>query len=446
MTLQELYNQINAQGQGVITNGAGINIYDLQSLQDYLTNGTYQTGDANLGQYGTYWTGPGRISDLTALSGMVDTADQYGRYVGGLTDDGNGNYGWNSAFSSMDRPSWIDKNTGLIMAAITGGAGLYAAGAGAAGAGAAGQSANAFGEAGTLLSAEGGAGAAGAGAAGAGAGSAGLGTAAAAAASQGINWTDLVKQFGGDAIKAGLSLYNTSRTNDANKDLAQQFRDATAFKPYNITTGAGSAGVTRNPDGSINMNAQLSPELAQLQSTLQSNGSNILSGINANSVQQLAQQNWDKYNQLARPSQQSLFMGLQDRLAAQGLLGLQSNAPDVGMNGQAGNPFYTSFARGVADSDLANWQSMQTNAINNTTGLSNLGTSQINTALGLNKYPLDLLATGNNINKTAQSTDMAGLQQLFNTGSAVNQSNAALGNNMIDSASGVFGKIINKVL
>lgn len=268
---------------------------------------------------------------------------------------------------------------------------------------------------------------------------------AAGSATAGLNWTDLIKANGGDIFKAVASLANQNSSNASQTRAANDAANASVFKPFNVTTSSGTATGSRNPDGSISATSTLSPELQALQTQLQGNGQSILSGINGSTVNDLGKTAWDKYNSWAKPTQQTMFGQLQDRMAGQGLLGLTSYAPNVN-GGQGGNPMYQDFAAGVAQSDAKNYQDIMTAAMAQATGQSNLGTSQINTATALNNLSNQNLSQGNALANANNNLNNNAAGYNFNAASAAGAGNSAMWGNLINAVAPAAGKVINSVL
>ena len=132
-----------------------------------------------------------------------------------------------------------------------------------------------------------------------------------------IDWTSLLKANGGDIFKAVASLANQNSATAAQTRAANTAADASVFKPFNITTATGTAGATRNPDGSITANSALSNDLKTVSNQALSQGNNILAGVNPDTVNNAGKTAWDKYNAWAKPVQQTMFGQLQDRMAQQ---------------------------------------------------------------------------------------------------------------------------------
>lgn len=263
--------------------------------------------------------------------------------------------------------------------------------------------------------------------------------------SAGIDWTSLLKNNGGDIFKAVASLANQNSSTAAQTRAANTAADASVFKPFNVSTATGTASAARNADGSISASSQLSPDLQNLTRDMTRSGADILAGVNGNSVNNAGQTAWDKYNAWARPNQQTMFGQLQDRMAGQGLLGLTSYAPNVN-GGQGGNPMYQDFAAGVEQQDQKAYQDIITNALANLTTQSNLGTSQINSATGIQNQANSNLALGanlanqnNNLNANAANTN-------YNAASAGAAGNSAMWGNIINAVAPAAGKVINSML
>lgn len=260
-----------------------------------------------------------------------------------------------------------------------------------------------------------------------------------------IDWTSLLKANGGDIFKAVASLANQNSATAAQTRAANTAADASVFKPFNITTATGTAGATRNPDGSISANSSLSNDLKTVSNQALSQGNNILAGVNPDTVNNAGQTAWDKYNAWAKPVQQTMFGQLQDRMAQQGLLGLTSFAPDVN-GGQGGNPMYQDFAAGVNQQDQRAYQDIITNAMNNLQTQNNIGTSQVNTGTGIMNQANQNLALGANLANQNNNANANAAQINYGAQSAAGAGNAAMWGNIINAVAPAAGKVINSVL
>ena len=98
-------------------------------------------------------------------------------------------------------------------------------------------------------------------------------------------------------------------------DMASPY---TQFKPFTVTTGTG-ASTTLGPEG---MTMQLSPEQQQLSNMLQQQAMQQAQQMGSVTPESLMSQ----MQALRQPEQERAQLGLENRLAAQGRLGVQTNA------------------------------------------------------------------------------------------------------------------------
>lgn len=174
---------------------------------------------------------------------------------------------------------------------------------------------------------------------------------------------DMTKLLGG-LLSGGVNSYLGNQqqqdlnkaTQAANQQLigaGNQAAGMTKFTPFNVSNGL--TGVKTGADGSVS--TTMDPRLQGIQDQLLGLSKGFLGGVNSGTPDQLAQQAYANYNQWAKPAQENQFSGLQDRLARQGLLGLNVNTGSVQGGGQTSiNPYYKDFAEGVASADLKNYQ------------------------------------------------------------------------------------------
>lgn len=93
----------------------------------------------------------------------------------------------------------------------------------------------------------------------------------------------------------------------------------TEFKPFTVTTATGTAGATRDPNtGALNVN--FTPEQQQLVNQLQAQASSTAGMMGQTTPEQLMAQ----MQSLRAPEQQRQQTALENRLAAQGRLGVQT--------------------------------------------------------------------------------------------------------------------------
>lgn len=132
----------------------------------------------------------------------------------------------------------------------------------------------------------------------------------------------------------------------------QQAADLSKFTPFNVSGGL--AGASFN---GTNVTQTLDPRMKAIQDQALAGAGGFLGSVNAGTPDQLAQQAYANYAKWAKPQQEQQFSGLQDRLARQGLLGLNVNTGSVAGSGNTSvNPYYKDFAEGVATADLKNYE------------------------------------------------------------------------------------------
>lgn len=267
--------------------------------------------------------------------------------------------------------------------------------------------------------------------------------------------SNILGRLGSSAIQ-GLFANNTANNNiDAARDslsaqmaLGNRALDEARFKPVNVTSNLGSTNWTIGPDGKPTAaTANLDPRLIQLINDSMSKGSQTLAGVNAGTPEQLAQAEFQRYLDYARPKQNDLFSSLQNRMSAQGVLGF-----GVGdTNATSYNPLYRDFASGIADSDYNAYKQSQTLAqdLTNSTlkrALTLFGAGTEADAYGTNLLKLSGELGGRNANAT-------GANALLNAGTAGNQSlltatqagNAAVGS-IFGNAAQQMGPLLTAIL
>ena len=150
-----------------------------------------------------------------------------------------------------------------------------------------------------------------------GAGAAGLGAAGLALASKG--YSDL-----GDIGQDALEYLATGR--DGEPSLADRLSGMLEFQPYTVTTATGGQfGMTQDPaTGQMTYNIQMSPEEQAFQQQLFQNASNLF-GDAAMSPEEREQQVFDRMMTAMSPQQERERLALENRLAAQGRLGVRTD-------------------------------------------------------------------------------------------------------------------------
>ena len=108
------------------------------------------------------------------------------------------------------------------------------------------------------------------------------------------------------------------------QDLASQLQGLSTFKPYTMTTATGGTfGATANEDGSMGTTLTLSPEERALQAQMFGGASDFFS----RATQDTGARTQDLFNQMRAiqsPEEQAQRLALEERLAAQGRLGVQT--------------------------------------------------------------------------------------------------------------------------
>lgn len=267
--------------------------------------------------------------------------------------------------------------------------------------------------------------------------------------------SNILGRLGSSAIQ-GLFANNTANNNiDAARDslsaqmaLGNRALDEARFKPVNVTSNLGSTSWEIGPDGKPTAaTANLSPQMQQLIAQAMSKGLDTLGGISAGTPEQLAQAEFQRYLNYARPKQNDLFSSLQNRMSAQGVLGF-----GVGdTNATSYNPLYRDFASGIADSDYNAYKQSQTLAQDLTNqnlkrALTLFGAGTEADAYGTNLLKLSGELGGRNVNA-------AGANALLTAGTAGNQSllsatqagNAAVGS-IFGNAAQQMGPLLTAIL
>lgn len=123
----------------------------------------------------------------------------------------------------------------------------------------------------------------------------------------------LAKEAYEDLGQAGQTAYERSRP------LAQQLLGLTQFRPFTVTTGLGSLQAT--PEGGYT--STLSPQQQALQDQLMA-GAQGFYGQATTPMAQRQQQVYDALRAVQSPEEERARLALEQRLAAQGRLGLQT--------------------------------------------------------------------------------------------------------------------------
>lgn len=170
---------------------------------------------------------------------------------------------------------------------------------------------------------------------------------------------DIIGGLLGTGVNAWMSNQEQQKLNEAAGRYAQQVTDAgkqaadmSKFTPYNVSGGLAGATFDGNK-----VTQTLDPRLRAIQDQALAGAGGFLGSVNAGTPEQLAKQAYENYAKWAKPQQEQQFAGLQDRLAGQGLLGLNVNTGSVAGSGTTSvNPYYKDFAEGVATADLKNYE------------------------------------------------------------------------------------------
>lgn len=267
--------------------------------------------------------------------------------------------------------------------------------------------------------------------------------------------SNILGRLGSSAIQ-GLFANNTANSNiDAARDslsaqmaLGNRALDEARFKPVNVTSNLGSTSWEIGPDGKPTAaTANLSPQMQQLIAQAMGKGLDTLGGISAGTPEQLAQAEFQRYLNYARPKQNDLFSSLQNRMSAQGVLGF-----GVGdTNATSYNPLYRDFASGIADSDYAAYKQSQTLAqdLTNSTlkrALTLFGAGTEADAYGTNLLKLSGELGGRNVNATgANALLSAGTSGNQNLLTATQAGNAAVGS-IFGNAAQQMGPLLTAIL
>ena len=186
------------------------------------------------------------------------------------------------------------------------------------------------------------------------------------------------------------------------------------FTPYNISGGL--TGVQVGPNGSVNQT--MDPRLRGIQDQQLSGASGFFGSVNSGSPAEQSKAAYQNYLNWAKPAQEQQFSALQDRMAKQGLLGLQVGTQGVAPVTQAGgptlyaggsansaaqyagatpgqpttvNPYYKDFAQGIALADLKNYENSIRFGQETTANQMSLGQGMLNGAMGIDKLGQETL-------------------------------------------------------
>ena len=217
---------------------------------------------------------------------------------------------------------------------------------------------------------------------------------------------------------------------------AQQAAEYSRFRPVNISSSLGGSQFQTDANGNvIGATSSINPALQGIQNQALNQTAGLFG--NPTDVNTIGNQFFQSYLQGARPQQTQMFSSLQDRLAGQGLLGLQTNS---GMGGGE-NPFYTSFLRATQMADNEAWRNSFSAADQLVNSEQNRGLNFLNSALGIDKVGQGYIDMGGVLGGRGSSAAAVGGQGILQAGmaganaqaGASNASNAA-NNAMIQAA------------
>ena len=190
--------------------------------------------------------------------------------------------------------------------------------------------------------------------------------------------------------------------------VGQQAVDTSTFKPFSVTTGAGTT--TTTPTGGFNLG--LSPEQAAMQAQLTGQAGNLFSGITGDA----GQAGQDIYNQIRaiqNPQEQRDQLRLNEELFARGRGGVSS--------AQFGGQNQEQFGYNQAQQEAMNKAAFQarTMALGEQEQMLGLGQGLLGQAYVPQQQQLDALTAGTNIANIAGTGQRQGAQlqaQLGGTG------------------------------
>jgi hypothetical protein len=172
----------------------------------------------------------------------------------------------------------------------------------------------------------------------------------------------------------------------ANEALANRAMEEARFRPVNVSTSLGQTATQYDAQGRpTQMSANLDPRLLGLQgNALQYANQGFQQPVDIN---QLGQDYFNRYQAAQVAPRQQMFSQLQDRLAGQGLLGLNVNMP----SGGAGNPFYSAFAEGIGRADAEAFDRSFMNADQLANSAQGRSINALNAALGVDKVGASMI-------------------------------------------------------
>lgn len=241
---------------------------------------------------------------------------------------------------------------------------------------------------------------------------------AASTATTSPNWWDMLGRAGSSVLQQGIASNGARQQVDiasGNKDalmaLAQQVAGESRFSPVNVNTSfAGTDWQVDPATGRVtSASAKLNPQMQSLIDQAMSKGEQTMAGVGAGTPQEIAQAEYQRYLDYARPQQESLFGQLQERMGAQGTMGYQTGGASNGYN-----PMLRDFAKGIREADYTAYSGAQ--RLGQELTNSNLARAQslFGTGLKLDATGQDVLKLGADMGKLNQNT--AGAQAMLTAG------------------------------
>ena len=218
----------------------------------------------------------------------------------------------------------------------------------------------------------------------------------------------------------------TANNSQGNVQAAQQAADMARFRPVNVSTGLGSSSFTQDAQGNIiGAQSNLNPAMTGTMGGALGAAQNYFTGLQAGaSPQDMQQQFFQNYQRGQQPGRMGMFSALQDRLAGQGLLGLNSNQASIGGGTQGTNPFYTAMSEGWARADNDAWNQSWTQADQLANNNQTRAVNNLNTALGIDKYGQGLIGMGSDLGQRGQGAAQVGAGWINNAMQGGNNANA----------------------
>lgn len=141
---------------------------------------------------------------------------------------------------------------------------------------------------------------------------------------------------------------------EARLNLGREGANMAGFTPVNVTTGLTGANPTYDSSGRLSgYSTTMDPNLRGAQQGAVAGANSIFSNLGNMSPEALAGSYYSNFQKMAGPERMNQFSDLQNRLAGQGLLGLNANKSSAGGITTSGNPFYGQFLEANANADRA---------------------------------------------------------------------------------------------